>query len=399
MKKPVLSLLLLAASVPAMSGDLEVTGSLGAEVRTFVERGALPGQLETWQPSLLLEGDIRWLSDNRQWDLVMVPYARLDAKDDGRSHFDMREAYVRWTGETWSVRAGLGKVFWGVTESRHLVDIINQSDTVEDIDNEDKLGQPMIEVAASRDWGQLTGYIMPRFRERSFAGSDGRLRPPLPVDDSRAQFDSGQDDDGDVDLALRYSHYFGDWDVGLSLFHGVDREPRLVLDAGSGVLVPFYDDISQVGLDLQYTRDAWLWKFESIVRHTPFETFAAVVGGFEYTFYGVTGEGADLGVLMELQYDGRTADPLLAPITIADNDLFVGTRLALNDTADTDFLGGVVADLEDGSMSGLIEASTRIGDTWVAEVEGRFFINVDPTNPLAGFKEDSHLILRLTRYF
>jgi hypothetical protein len=35
--------------------------------------------------------------------------------------------------ETWSLLAGVGKVFGSVTESRHLVDIINQTDLVEDI--------------------------------------------------------------------------------------------------------------------------------------------------------------------------------------------------------------------------------------------------------------------------
>lgn len=387
------------APAGAKAGEWDLSGSIGAEARTFFEKGLYPGQLETFQPSLLLEADVRWQSSNREWDVVMVPYARLDAQDGGRSHFDMREAYVRWTGDEWAVRAGLAKVYWGVAESRHLVDIINQSDSVEDIDNEDKLGQPMVEISTIRDWGQLTAWVMPAFRKRTFAGEDGRLRGPVLVDNDLARFDDGRDDDAGVDFALRYSHYFGDWDVGLSFFHGADREPRLLLDAGQGVLAPFYDDITQVGIDLQYTRDAWLWKFEGIVRDTPFETFAAMVGGFEYTFYGVTDGGADLGVLMEYQYDGRSGDPLLAPQTIADHDVFIGARLALNDAEDTDFLGGVITDTKDGSMSGLVEASRRFGQNWVGEIEGRFFMNTDEDNLLHGFRRDSHLMLRLTRYF
>lgn len=52
-------------------------------------------------------------------------------------------------------------------------------------------------------------------------------------------------------------------------------------------LVPFYHQISQLGLDLQYTRDAWLWKLEAIARDGLDDTFFATVAGFEYTFYGV----------------------------------------------------------------------------------------------------------------
>lgn len=397
--RTVLSAMLLMAATPAMGGEIEVSGSMGAESRFFFAEGLYPGQLEIFQPSLMLEGDIRWSSDNRMWDVVVVPYARLDAKDGERTHFDMREAYVRWNGDEWSVRAGLAKVFWGVAESRHLVDIINQSDSVEDIDDEDKLGQPMVEISTIQDWGQITGYVMPFFRKRTFAGEDGRLRFPALVDNDLARFDQGQDDGAGVDFALRYSHYFGDWDVGLSFFRGANREPLLVLDESRGLFAPFYDDITQVGADIQYTNEAWLWKFEGIIRDTPYETFAAAVGGVEYTFYGVTDGGADLGVLVEFQYDGRSADFNVSPVTQADNDLFIGTRLAMNDTADTEFLGGIVTDVEDASMSGLVEASRRFGDYWVAELEGRFFMNTDEENLIHGFRKDSHLMLRLTRYF
>ncbi len=383
----------------ADAGEWEVSGSLGAEMRTFAREGALPGQLDTFQPSLQFEGDLRWQSDDRRFDFVFVPFGRLDAKDGERTHADVREAYVRWNGDSWTVRAGLAKVYWGVAESRHLVDIINQSDSIEDIDNEDKLGQPMVEISTIQDWGQLTGYVMPAFRKRTFPGDEGRFRAPFLVDNDLARFDEGRDDDGDVDFALRYSHYFGDWDVGVSLFHGADREPRLILDEDRGLFAPYYDDITQVGVDLQYTRDAWLWKFEGIVKDTPFETFAAAVAGVEYTFYGVTEAGADLGVLVEFQYDGRSENPYIAPITTADNDIFTGLRLAMNDAEDTSVLGGVIVDLDDASMSGVVEASRRFGDYWVGELEARFFTNVDSSNVLYGFRRDSQLTLRLTRYF
>lgn len=387
------------ALTPAHAGEWDLSGSVGAETRAFFQESLTPGQLDTFQPSLLLEGDIRWRSDDDQFELVLVPYARLDAQDDRRTHTDMREAYVRWNGDSWSVRAGLAKVFWGVTESRHLVDIINQFDTVEDIDEEDKLGQPMLEITTTQDWGQLTGYIMPAFRKRTFPGRDGRLRFPILIDNDLAQFDQGRDDDEDIDLALRYSHYFGDWDVGVSVFHGASREPRLQLDTDSLKLAPFYDDITQIGVDLQYTTGAWLWKMEGIVRDTPFETFTAAVAGFEYSFYGITDSGADLGLLMEIQYDGRSENPDFAALTPADNDIFIGTRLAMNDAQDTAFLGGIVTDWNDGSMSGLVEASRRFGDAWIAEIEGRFFMNTARDNLLHTFRRDSHIMLRLTHHF
>ena len=52
---------------------------------------------------------------------------------------------------------------------------------------------------------------------------------------------------------------------------------------------------------------------------------------------------ADVGVRLELQYDGRDDSE---PVLLADNDLFAGVRLALNDTQDTAVLAGVGYDLD-----------------------------------------------------
>ena len=90
-----------------------------------------------------------------------------------------------------------------------------------------------------------------------------------------------------------------------------------------------YRTITQLGLDLQYTREAWLWKLEAIGRAGEGETFGAAVGGVEYTRYQVFGSAADVGFLSEYLYDGRD---VTAPPTAFDNHGFVGTRLALNDT-------------------------------------------------------------------
>ena len=134
------------------------------------------------------------------------PYLRWDEKDDQRSLVDLQEAYWALEGDDYELLVGANTVFWGVTESVHLVDIINQTDAAGDIDGEDKLGQPMVNLALQRDWGELSAFVMPYFRERTFPGIDGRLRTPLPIDTDRPVYESsgGQNH---VDVALRYSHY------------------------------------------------------------------------------------------------------------------------------------------------------------------------------------------------
>lgn len=390
--------LLLALSVviaPAEAGEWETSGSAGAELRWFTTGPAFPGQLDDGQASLVLGPEWQWDSRDRRHQLSFAPFVRLDARDEERTHFDLREGYWRYVADDWEVLAGVNKVFWGVTESRHLVDVVNQTDTVEDIDEEDKLGQPMIQVAAQRPWGRVEAFALLGFRERTFPGPDGRLRPPVAVDGTGARFESGAADRR-LDLAFRYSHYVGNWDIGAHWFHGTDREPVLLQDSAGTRLTPFYRVIHQAGVDLQYTREAWLWKLEALVRKGQGRTFGAMVGGFEYTFYQVAGSAADVGLLAEYLYDDRTA---AAPITAFDDDLFVGSRLALNDTQDTQVLAGAVVDRDDRSVSAFVEAERRIGSRYRIELETRWFLNVDRANALAVLARDDFVNLRFSRFF
>lgn len=383
---------------PARAGDWDAGASAGIETRVFLRDPAYDGQSDELQSSLILEGDFRWRSEDRRHQWVLVPWARVDSLDDERTHADLREGFYRFSGDSITVEAGVIKVFWGVAESRHLVDVINQTDAVEDLDGEDKLGQPALRVTQQRDWGLLEAFVLPYHRERTFSGLEGRLRGPLPVAWDDALYEHS-DAENHIDLAARWSHFIGDWDVGLSAFHGTSREPTLVLAPGGDRFLPHYSVISQLAADIQLTRGAWLWKFEAIGQSGHGDTFAASVAGLEYTFYGVTRSGADFGVLVEYLYDGRDEDPAIAPLTTLDNDVFLGGRVAMNDIADSSILGGAVIDVEDGSAAVILEAERRLGANFFIELEGRFTSNVDASNGLAAFDRDDALTLRLTRYF
>ena len=91
-------------------------------------------------------------SYHRSWDdgkylFDFVPSFRFDHEDSARNLIDIQELSWIRVGEDWELRAGVRKVFWGVTESRHLVDVINQLDFTEGLDGEEKLGQPMVNVS------------------------------------------------------------------------------------------------------------------------------------------------------------------------------------------------------------------------------------------------------------
>ncbi len=384
----------------ASAGEWDISGSVAGELRVFPNEAAFPGQNDVpFSPSIALEPEVVYAWNDGDDRLTIVPFARLDAVDDNRSHADLRAANWLHLGDDWDLVVGIDKVFWGVTESRHLVDIINQTDAVEDIDEEDKLGQPMINLNLQRHWGTLSLFVLPGFRERTFPDHEARLRGPLPIDDDGATFDSGAEE-RHVDIAARWDHSIGDWDVGIAHFRGTSREPRLLPrlePGGSLILVPHYDQINQTSLDLQLTADAWLWKLEAITRSGHGERFFAAVGGFEHTLYQVFDSDADIGLLAEYLFDGRDHD--LAPATVADDDIFVGARLALNDERDTALLAGAIFDRTSQATVVFVEAERRLGESWKIELEGRIFVNVPDSDVLAGIRNDDLITLRLSKYF
>ena len=380
----------------AAAGEIELSGWIGLEDRAFVQDPRFEDQFDGHQLSLIVNPEFMYDAEGGHHQFSFVPFLRLDARDEERKHFDVREAYWRYVGDDWEILAGLDTVFWGVTESRHLVNVINQIDQVEDIDQEDFLGQPMVDLTVQLDWGRLDLFALPGFRERTFPGNDGRLRTALPVDEDAAEFESDLEV-LHVDAAIRYSHFIGDWDIGAHYFYGTGREPRLVPNAAGTRLEPRYDLINQVGVDIQYTTDAWLWKFEGIVREGQGDTFAAAVGGFEYTFFDILETDADFGVLGEYLYDGRDRDD--APVTSLDNDIFVGARLALNDVQNLSALVGTVIDIDNQSTSLFLEVERRIGDNWKVELESRWFLGVDKKDPMESLQDDDFITLRLSRYF
>lgn len=343
------------------------------------------------QPELVHE----W--DNANQSIVVVPFARIDQHDDERTHADIRELTWLKVAETWELRLGIRKVFWGKTESQHLVDIINQTDAIESTDGEDKLGQPMVNLALIRDWGTVDLFVLPGFRERTFPGIDGRLRTPLPVDTSQTGYESSRED-RHIDLALRWSHYIDEWDFGLSYFTGTSRSPELIQGTdgqGNSVLTPYYEIINQAGLDLQTIQGDWLWKLELISRDVNAGRYNALTGGFEYTFVGVADTSIDVGLISEYLYDDR-GQQATTPFA---NDLLMATRLTLNDEQSSELLAGIIYDLDHNTRMVNVEASRRIGDSWKLGIELRTFGDPAKTELLYGLRNDDFLKAELAWYF
>lgn len=349
--------------------------------------------------SIAFESEYYTSFDDSDWSFTFKPFFRYDSQDSERTHADLRECVFGYVGDDWEVKLGVSKVYWGVAESQHLVDIINQTDFVENIDGEDKLGQPMVHFSTEQDWGLLELFVLPYFRERTFAGSDGRLRFPSMIDTDNPIYASS-DNNHNLDAAIRWSHSIGDWEIGLAHFSGTSRDPLFQFDIINSRLRPQYVTIDQTSLDLQATIDAWLWKLEVISRSgLDSERYWAAVGGLEYSFYDIQGSGIDLGIVLEYQTDSRNF--INGGIKQQDS-LVTGFRFALNDAQSTDALLGFSVS-EEGQKFVNLEASRRLGDSWKLIIEARYFTGFDEANPNESifypFRNDDYIGISLEKYF
>ncbi len=395
--------IIACASLAASAG--EWSGYIAGEWLAFPKEALSPAQHDSYL-SIALEPEYNHAWDEGEQSLTFVPFLRVDEHDPERTHADLRELYWLNVGEDFEVRAGVRRVFWGVTEGVHLVDIINQTDLVENTDGEDKLGQPMLNLAFIRDWGTLDLFALLGFRERTFPGREGRPRFAAVVDTDRASYESDREW-RHIDAALRWSHTLGPVDIALSHFSGTSREPRLVLDRLTGVipmLLPHYDLIDQTGLELQAVQGGWLWKAEVMTRSGQGERFTAASGGFEYTYTGVLDSQADVGVIGEYLFDdrGEEIEALVngqTSFSPFQNDVLVGTRLTLNDAQSTQVLAGVITDLEGGPRSYNIEASRRLGEDMKLSMEVRGSFDTETTDVLDNFRRDNSIRLELAWYF
>ena len=397
-------------------------GSLSSELIFYPESSV---GVNNWRVSSSLGAEVELTQDlTDNISLTVTPYARLDQRDQDRTRLELREFLFTGSGDSWEFNAGLGTVFWGVTESENPVDIINQTDSIEDLDDDEKLGQLMLNFNWFSDYGDFLAYALPRFKNRTFTGVEGRPFPGISVNSALTSFESSRGDEN-VDFALRWAYSFDAWDVGLHYFNGTSRDPVLipvVVDT-TPFLAPRYQLLRQIGVDAQGLYGDLAIKAE-IVRQSgdELDTHIELVTGIEYTLVGLLSglqdneiipeawclpdsgnllkklacnDRIDLGLVVEYLWDERANDST-QPF---QNDLLAGLRFAFNDAATSDALIGAIQDFDGGATSLSVEASTRLFESYRLSLLARGIFNSDGDTFLNGFENENFFQLDLSYFF
>ncbi|MDP2561157.1 hypothetical protein [Psychrobium sp. 1_MG-2023] len=400
--------LLLGTSANA---QMQFNNHVGLEQRHFWQQPLLPQQKSN-QTNVFIDSEIYWENELGSDSLTINPFYRYDTVDDNRSQFLFKQAY--WLhlgqnplGEAYEFSLGSKVVFWGVTESRHLVDIINPTDQISSPDGEDKLGQLMAQLSLIKDWGSIEFFVMPYFSQPKFQTAPARLRFPLLVTDTPLYQSKQQQKN--IDLAMRINALYDDWEFGLNVFDGTSRSPDFIpniVKKEMPTLTPFYRQTRVYSSDIQLTLDSSLWKFElsyeqqkkltnqytAIGLLAKNNSFFASTIGFEYTFTQALETQYDIGVLIEHSVDQRSQ-------SVFQDNLFVATRWAFNDFSSSELLAGINFDLKHNSRSALIEANTRLGENTKLAVEVWWFDSDNSLAPSHPLRQDSFVQLELKYYF
>ncbi len=431
--------LLSLAIAPFGLAEIDASGYLEAEFRYFPSKALFAEQERSFY-SFAIAPELRWSSENDNHQVTFKPFGRVDSSDGNRTHADIRELFYLYSGTGWQIEAGINKVYWGVAESAHLVDIINQTDVVEAFNGEEKLGQPLIGLGLENDaFGNIDLYVLPYFRERTMtAGNEPYLislkgkDATLPIDYDNTQYESSQRD-SHVDFAARWAQSFDDLDVAVSAFNGTDREGIPVVSQLIPVPNPqdpigsvekltlYYQQLTQIGLELQYLYDDLALKFEGVSKYQNTGNYLSYVAGLEYTFSDAAPFGQDVGILLEYLWNNRknvniasmSHDALNLPqgtlgsnlplpgnyLSPFENDIFLGARFNLNNIDSTQFIAGIIYDLETQTHMTTFEGSTRIGDSIRISINAYLFNNVAEDSSFYFSRRDDLIEFKTAWYF
>ena len=384
--------MLLAGAPGAALGEDRVDGHVQLESRLFVQEPLHPEQTDfpvAVAPALRPRIELP-LGDELMFSLH--PFARMDSMDPHRAHVDLRQAALRLQQVGWRLSLGFDTVLWGVTETQHLPQIVNQVDLIDQPDGKAWLGQPMIRVDTSKGPLSAQAMVMTGFRKMRFPSPQGRYRLGLPV--SEDVYFTHDRTAASPDAAIRVTAEGGGATASISYFNGTDRRPRLdgeIID-GEVVLVPTYPWIHQSGLELQWLTGRVHLKGDGIAiwpKDLDEDPVLAASVGVEITL-GVVMD-TELAVLSEWMGDSRGTD---SPNPY-QNDGMAGLRLTGFGTAGGQLLAGAVLDLDHGGWLLQAEAGRRLYDRVRLDLVVRALVGTQDSDPHHELRQDDSITLTL----
>jgi hypothetical protein len=394
-------LLIILINFQLLADDFEweINNEVGFDIREFHKEEAHSGQKNTY--SNYLSSEI-YLEISEQINFIAEPYYRYDHNDKERSLFNFKENYLIYLQGNSEVKLGIAEIFWGVTESKNLVDIINVYDGT-DGDQKAKLGQSMLSYSTySERLGIFDFYYLPFFSKKPQIGESGRLRLSKPIENYNFVYSGGAGDKV-PSWAVKWEKNIGMSDFSIQAFRGNSRENSTIPLIEGTTLKYFagYERISQIGTYIQTISGSYIFKVEAIRRHGQKnasnirENYYSVTLGTEYLINRLFEKVWDLSLFIEYSNDNRSNDST----DIMQNDIFMAGQFLFNDVSGTELLIGSTFDMDGGGNTSNVELSSRITEDIRVTGTYQLYWSTNNKDPLYDFRRDNYFGVKAIKYF
>lgn len=404
---------------------VETGGEIALEARVF----EADQDARTRDQGLALFGRFEWQLRQGEAEARLRAFGRVDARDSKRSLAAIEEAFVQWKRGRLRLRVGADIVNWSATEAFHPADVLNARNFDSDIENFEKLGEPMIAVQAGLASGAVQLLLMPVYVDSVFPSPRSRLNlAPAGTDlqarvrrfDRHGRFTRKRTG---AQYALRVQQTIGSAEIAAHYLEHLDRVQGMpVLDLGDAKPALVFQTQRQSGFTYQQALDnGVLAKLEmawnrfrrpadpaAAAREAniafggepfPDRDHALYAGGLEYAIEHGWGTSTLVLEAQALTGVGRAFWPTLSPFP---RNVLLGYRLALSTADSRELRVGFIANVDDSAQRFLNVAwEQRLGEQFKLRAGARIFKGVKTAAP-AGFdalRRGDHAFANLEYHF
>ena len=422
-------LALAAAAVAAVADDVVRTktrGEVTLEARAFDD----DHDSRTKDQGLGLFGRFEWQLKSGEHEARLRGFGRWDARDSKRNLAAVEEAFVQWKRDRLRVRLGADIVNWSATEAFHPADVLNARNLDSDIENFEKLGEPMLALQLGvGEATQLQLLLMPMYVDSAFPSPHSRLNlgpPGTDLQDRARRFDRHGDSTSSrygMQYALRVQRTIGSAEVAAHFMEHLDRLQGLpVLDLGDGKPALVFQTQRQLGITYQQAfENGVLAKVEAawnrfrqpgdpaaVARAAniafagepfPDRDHALYAGGLEYAVEH--GWGASTFVL-EGQAIAGVDRAFWPTLTLFPRNALLGYRLALSTADSRELRVAFIVNLDEPAQKFVNLAwEQRLGEQMKLRVGARFFTGVGVAAPIGfdALARGDHVFANLEYHF
>ncbi len=424
--------------------SLESRGELGAEFRSFTP----DDDSSTQDLNFAVVGRLGIDASTKYIEAKGLAFFRYDALDSERSKIFVEDGYLEMKRGMLRLRAGYQRLNWTATEAFHPADIVNARYWDSTIENQEKLGEPMLAVRLKALGGDVEFYYRPIAVDPVFPSTRSRMRVFAPIhtgvgadvtlgDPVRMRFngDLYTDHFAYEQWGARIQRSFAGADLGVHVMQHLDRTTPVVFldttEASSPKARMLFQPVTVLGFTYVQALGSFLIKMEGAYQWymrprggqtplgmVPERNYGSVALGLEYGFnhqgrgtstfilegQGIFGFPKNQPVDASIFLIPQASRPVGLLTPLFNHDVMLAYRYSFDDESSTTVLCSAIVDVlrpQEFLLTASVER--RLGETWLASTGVRV-VRIPPKDPKApqGFENmnDAHQIfVNVKRYF